>query len=354
MATHSAVLILVLVVLVSSTRAVFVPGQSATAASPLWVNDLAYGARGGGFYWDAGSNQVWTAERDWHYFAPQPPRVATPLWVNQLDYGSVGGGFYWDPLSGLVWTAERGWHRYSPGGAAPPPGMVSCVVSSVIDGDTIDVTGCADAGRIRLLLVDSPESGQDCYASESTAHVRSRLLGATVSLERDQTNVDQYGRYLRYAWIGGELFNETMVRDGVAKVLAYENVKYLARLNAAEAEARAAGRGLWGACGTGNCAGPIRITGLDKVAEVVTITGSGSMTGWRLVSERGAATQRFDFPSGFVLSGSVQVVSATPAFTNTANRLWWTAVNVWNNSDDDDALLYDASGQLVCEFDDGE
>jgi hypothetical protein len=89
--------------------------------APLWVNDLEYGSIGGGFYWDPQSTQVWTGERGWHPFSPQPPRNVTPLWVNDLEYGSVGGGFYLDPLSTQVWTSERGWHYFSRGVAPRPP-----------------------------------------------------------------------------------------------------------------------------------------------------------------------------------------------------------------------------------------
>ena len=92
-------------------------GPSVCPALPLWVNDLAYGSAGGGFYWDPVSGLVWTAQRNWHKFAPQPARPAPqPLWVNAMTYGSAGGGFYWDPVSGSVWTPERGWHAYSPTG----------------------------------------------------------------------------------------------------------------------------------------------------------------------------------------------------------------------------------------------
>jgi micrococcal nuclease len=344
---------LVFVLFLESLAFIRVPAANGQAA-PFWVNDLQYGSPGGGFYWDPVSGQVWTPAREWHFFTPQPPRVPEPLWVNHLDYGSAGGGFYWDPTSGQVWTAERGWHRFGPGTqGSVPPGLVSCTVSAIVDGDTIDVSGCADAGRVRLLLIDAPETSKDCFAAEATAFVRSRLLGRTIGLERDATDRDQYGRFLRYVWLDGELFNEAMARDGYAKLLVFENVKYRQRLAAAEAGARDAQRGLWGACGVGNCAGPVAITRLDKAGEVVTISGSGDLTGWKLVSERGASSQRFSFPPGYALSGSVDVVSGVPRFNNTTVRLWWTASNIWNNSDDDDALLYDAGGQLVCEFDDG-
>jgi hypothetical protein len=63
--------------------------------------------------------------------------------------------------------------------------------------------------------------------------------------------------------------------------------------------------------------------------------------------------QTFNFPSGFVASGTLQVRSGVAQFANTATSLWWTAANVWNNSTDDDAALYDCNGQLVQVFDDG-
>ncbi|MBE0611549.1 MAG: IPT/TIG domain-containing protein [Dehalococcoidia bacterium] len=96
----------------------YVPsGPDVCPVPPLWVNDLAYGSAGGGFYWDPASGMVWTAQRNWHFFAPQPVRPAPqPLWVNALTYGSPGGGFYWDPVSWQVWTAQRDWHTYSPQG----------------------------------------------------------------------------------------------------------------------------------------------------------------------------------------------------------------------------------------------
>lgn len=93
-------------------------GGAATTAgrladkSPLWVNDLAYGSAGGGFYWDPATKQVWTRERNWHAFSPAATRKMEPLWVDDLEYGSAGGGFYLDTATGQVWTAERGWHTF--------------------------------------------------------------------------------------------------------------------------------------------------------------------------------------------------------------------------------------------------
>lgn len=300
-------------------------------------------------------------------------------------------------LAGCRAAAQQGGtaHRaYAPMLAAdsaptqgPPAGLVQCTVTNVVDGDTIDVGSCADAGRVRLILIDAPElsGGARCFSKESTDYVAARLLGRVVGLERDVSNVDRFGRYLRYAWVDGELFNERMVRDGYAALAVYPpDVKYRDRIAAAEAEAKAANRGLWGACGGlnapatptpssgaptatptrtptppatptpgGSCAAATaRVVSLNKAAEVVVIEGSGNLTGWYLISERG--NQRFDFPQGFVLNGRVEVWSGVPQFANTATRLWWSDATLWNNSQDDDALLYDCTGRLVQRFDDGD
>ncbi len=104
--------LLLLVIILAPTLAS--PREASASPAPVWVNDLAYGSRGGGFYHDFVSGLEWTAERGWHQFSPQPPRAAAPLWVNYLTYGSPGGGFYLDSVSGEVWTAQRDWHVFDP------------------------------------------------------------------------------------------------------------------------------------------------------------------------------------------------------------------------------------------------
>jgi endonuclease YncB( thermonuclease family) len=270
-----------------------------------------------------------------------------------------------------------------------PTGLVFCTVSHIVDGDTIDVNGCADAGRIRLILVNTPEiSPGECFGKEASAYTSQRLLNRQVGLEKDRSEKDSFGRYLRYVWTDGELFNERLVRDGYAELAIYPpDLKHLARIAAAQAEAKSASRGLWPACGSvglpgtptpkmsatptstpsptppgtatpaptvvGTCSSATaEIIGLDKVLETVTISGSGNLSGWYLVSLRGS--QRFDFPANFTLNGTVQVRSAVPPFTNSASQLWWSSANQWNNSEDDDAVLYNCMGQQVSYFDDGE
>ncbi|GBC87863.1 Thermonuclease [bacterium HR12] len=126
-----------------------------------------------------------------------------------------------------------------------------------VDGDTIEVRVRGRTVTVRLIGVDTPESvapGQpvECYALAASRYTARRLEGERVRLELDVERVDRYGRTLAYVWLGDELFNETLVREGYAVVATYPpNVRYVDRFTAAQRAARQDGRGLWGRCDEG-------------------------------------------------------------------------------------------------------
>jgi micrococcal nuclease len=130
---------------------------------------------------------------------------------------------------------------------------LECRVTRVSDGDTFRAA-CPEAVRVRLLLVDSPERDQPPFGARARAEL-ARLLppGTPVTLELDVRARDQYGRLLAYAFLrDGRMVNEEMVRSGFAVVLVYPpNVRYIERIRARAAEARAARRGLWAVDGFG-------------------------------------------------------------------------------------------------------
>ncbi|MGH2697654.1 MAG: thermonuclease family protein, partial [Actinomycetota bacterium] len=73
-----------------------------------------------------------------------------------------------------------------------------------------------------------------------------------VRLEFDVERRDRYGRTLAYIWVDDQLFNRTLVARGFAQVSTYPpNLRYVERFVAAQHEARAANRGLWGGCPSG-------------------------------------------------------------------------------------------------------
>ena len=107
---------------------------------------------------------------------------------------------------------------------------------------------------VRLIGIDTPESvapGEpvQCFAIEASSYTTERLEGERVRLQFDLERIDPYDRTLAYVWLGDELFNETLVREGYAFVTTYPpNVRYVDRFRAAQREARSAGRGVWGLC----------------------------------------------------------------------------------------------------------
>lgn len=131
--------------------------------------------------------------------------------------------------------------------AAPPrlpPQQAGCVVGRVVDGDTFY---CRDGEKVRLIGVDSPERQQRPFGDQARRALLKLLPpGTTVVLQRDVAPTDRYGRVLAYVWMGSTLVNEAMVQDGWAVLYTVPpNVKYAERLERAQKEARAGGRGLW-------------------------------------------------------------------------------------------------------------
>ena len=129
-------------------------------------------------------------------------------------------------------------------------GGTTATVERIIDGDTLVVLGGA---HVRLLQIDAPESGEECYAAASTRELaRLSPPGSHVVLEADPQldRVDRYGRLLRYIHAGGRNVNLELVRRGAATPWFYDGDRgrYATRLLAATTAASAARRGMWGVC----------------------------------------------------------------------------------------------------------
>jgi micrococcal nuclease len=133
---------------------------------------------------------------------------------------------------------------------AGPPGFVA--VTRVVDGDTIVVEGNL---KVRLTGVNTPETVDprrpvQCFGHEASDFTKRTLTGQSVKLVRDVSDTDKYGRLLRYVYLSdGSLYNLTLVREGYAQVNTYPpDVAHAKEFQAAQAEARAAKRGLWASC----------------------------------------------------------------------------------------------------------
>ena len=123
--------------------------------------------------------------------------------------------------------------------------MQQVKVVRIIDGDTIEIEG---GQRIRYIGIDTPESG-GCFATQSTNKNKELVEGKTISLEKDVSETDRYGRLLRYVYVGEVMINEALVKEGYAQVYTYPpDVKYNERFLKAQKEARDNNKGLWSSC----------------------------------------------------------------------------------------------------------
>ncbi len=109
------------------------------------------------------------------------------------------------------------------------------IVTKVIDGDTVVVEG---GYHVRLLGMDADEKGYPCYDQAKT-RLEALVLGKTVKLEKDKTDVDQYGRCLRYIFIDNKNVDTQLTAEGLAVARFYEpDVKYRAEITKAEQQAQ--------------------------------------------------------------------------------------------------------------------
>jgi len=122
------------------------------------------------------------------------------------------------------------------------PQTTEITVSSVLDGDTIKLSS---GENVRLIGINAPESGYPC-SSEATNKLKEFVLGEQVSLEQDIDDSDQYGRLLRYVYVGNTFVNMELVRLGLAHKYEYSsNTKYSAQFEQAENEAKQNEGCLW-------------------------------------------------------------------------------------------------------------
>lgn len=126
----------------------------------------------------------------------------------------------------------------------------SGVVEQVIDGDTIEVRLGEQVYSLRYIGIDAPEGQQSesDLAARATAGNQALVGGQMVTLLRDVSETDRYGRLLRYVIAGGVFINYELVRQGLAEASAYPpDVACAETFLQAQQAAQAEGLGLWAA-----------------------------------------------------------------------------------------------------------
>jgi micrococcal nuclease len=247
------------------------------------------------------------------------------------------------------------------------------IVTRVIDGDTFELN---TGDRVRLILIDAPESNEKCYL-EAKTRLQQLLLNKEVRLEKDVSERDKYGRLLRYVYVGSIFVNYQLVREGLAYAYPYPpDVKYQAQIEQAEQLAKQEATGcLWKkeetttpSEGGQAPSQPIPQTpekciyisyfhydayGDDRYNlndEYVTFKNkcnvSFDMTSWKIKDE---ANHTYTFPP-FTFNPLASFTLYTGLGTDTSDKLYWNSGSpIWNN-DHDTLFLYNTTGHLILKY----
>ena len=171
-------------------------------------------------------------------------------------------------VGAVTWAEKSGWLYVWVPALTPPPitdGGAGTLLK-VRDGDTVEVRYHDLALALRLRNIDTAESAHPDakrntrLGEETSRWAKSYLAGVRVRVEfmRKEWRIDEdhHGRALGMLWIDrdpvgpgpeDELYNETVIRQGFSTyVTAYGTAgPFHQRFIAAEAEAKAAKRGVW-------------------------------------------------------------------------------------------------------------
>ncbi len=225
----------------------------------------------------------------------------------------------------------------------------SCMVKEIIDGDTIVLS---DNSRVRLIGINTPEHGM-YFFEEARDALEIMVLGREVILEKDISEIDKYGRLLRYVYTGGLFVNLEMVKRGFANCYTYPpDVKYSEKFVEAERYARENDKGLWESSEVGNVMVTIHYdargddgNNLNDEYVVIKNTGDESINiyGWT-VKDSGTAIYKF---GRYYLESDTSIYLFTGSGEDAEGVSYWGRTGpVWNNNHDT-LYLRDRAGKLV-------
>lgn len=138
-----------------------------------------------------------------------------------------------------------------------PTNQIPITLIETIDGDTIKAKVKGKIETIRYLLLDTPESKNPrmCvqpYAKEAFQRNNELVRDGSLAMELEQGNTrDTYGRLLAYVFVDGKSVQETLLREGFARVAYIMNppYKYLTQYLTDESLAKSKRMYIWSRTG---------------------------------------------------------------------------------------------------------
>lgn len=156
---------------------------------------------------------------------------------------------------GIGYAQQQGWIGSAEEAVTKnQPGLYS--VTRFVDGDTITVDMNGAKETIRMLGVDTPETHKpntpvQCYGPAAAAFTKNIIGKNAVRLEADPENQnrDRYGRLLRYVYLpDGRLISKELIANGFGFAYTLFPFTKTNEFVAAEEQAKAGNKGLWGNC----------------------------------------------------------------------------------------------------------
>lgn len=177
------------------------------------------------------------------------------------------------------------------------------LVTEVIDGDSIIVRGTDnEVFEVRIIGIDAPETFKAktspfrCFAEHAKDYAENLLLGKTVTIEREVSDVDVYGRKLRHVVLSGNNIAFDLLNRGYARVLSVApDTIYIEQYGKTQLDARSAKRGIW----SNQCSSQIITSTAGSKAQRI--------SGYGLGGAQGAVSPFFGFGEGF--NGGVSVAA---------------------------------------------
>lgn len=131
--------------------------------------------------------------------------------------------------------------------------LVDVTLDRAVDGDTIKVTYNGNVDTVRYLLIDTPETKKpnSCvqpYGEDASKRNKELVNSGKLQLEFDKGDRrDKYGRLLAYVYVDGKSVQETLLKEGLARVAyVYEpNTKYIDQFKKDEQEAKSEKLSIW-------------------------------------------------------------------------------------------------------------
>ncbi|MGX6443577.1 thermonuclease family protein [Neobacillus sp. K501] len=102
--------------------------------------------------------------------------------------------------------------------------QVPITLVDIIDGDTIKIRVNGKVETVRYLLVDTPESKnpKTCiqhFAMEAFFRNNELVKSGVLTMELEQGSTrDSFGRLLAYVYVDGKLIQETLLKEGYARL----------------------------------------------------------------------------------------------------------------------------------------